>query len=106
MLYTELFADDIKQMFKDFGRDYFSYEACEALVEFFEDDTVEFDPIAICCDFHEASPAEIMNDYDCIHADLVTDEWNNLDTDAFILELSRFTWCQFLDNDKVLYQLF
>jgi len=65
-----------EQAFRDCGRfggdhDNFSYEALELLFEWFEqyeDDCgteIDLDPIAICCDFTEASRAEIISYYDC-----------------------------------------
>jgi hypothetical protein len=46
--------------------DDFSREALESLYDYFEecDPSMEFDPIAICCEFSESSPTDIINDYD------------------------------------------
>lgn len=63
------------EAFRDKGRfggdnDNFSYNALQLLFDNFkelEDDTgeeMELDPIAICCDFAEATLEEILNDYD------------------------------------------
>jgi len=67
---------DFEQAFRACGRfggdhDNFSYEALKLLFDWFEqyeDDCgteVELDPIAICCDFTEATYSEISRDYDC-----------------------------------------
>mgnify|MGYP001323941412 CR=1 FL=1 len=67
---------EFEQAFRACGRfggdhDNFSYEALDLLFYFFEEleeDTqteVELDPIAICCDFTEATRAEIIDNYDC-----------------------------------------
>ena len=67
---------DFEQAFRACGRfggdhDNFSYEALKLLFDWFEqyeDDCgteVELDPIAICCDFTEATYSEIASDYDC-----------------------------------------
>lgn len=45
-------AGMMKDMFKNYDRDYFTYEACEALNDEVDPDT-EFDPIGICCDWSE-----------------------------------------------------
>ena len=65
-----------EQAFRACGRfggdnDNFSYEALQLLFDWFEqyeDDCgteIDLDPIAICCDFTEATRAEIIADYDC-----------------------------------------
>ena len=48
-------AGMMKDMFKNYDRDYFTYEACEAINKYYDevDPDVEFDPIAICCDWSE-----------------------------------------------------
>ena len=48
-------AGMMQNIFKTCGRDYFTYEACEALNNYYDevDPNVEFDPIAICCDWSE-----------------------------------------------------
>ena len=44
----------------------FSYEALGLLFDYFEelDPDMELDPIAICCDYSEDSPADIARNYD------------------------------------------
>ena len=48
-------ASMMQEMFKSWDRNYYTYEGCEALLEFYDeiDENMEFDPIAICCDCTE-----------------------------------------------------
>lgn len=48
-------AGMMKEMFKNWNRDYYTYEGCETLLEFYDeiDENIEFDVIAICCDWNE-----------------------------------------------------
>ena len=48
-------AGMMKDMFRNYDRDYYTYEACEALNDYYDDvdPDAEFDPIAICCDWSE-----------------------------------------------------
>ena len=64
-------AGTMKNMFKNCDRDYFTYEACEALNDYYDEvyPDAEFDPIAICCDWSEygdtpcLSWEALFNDY-------------------------------------------
>ena len=67
---------DFEQAFRACGRfggdnDNFSYEALKLLFDWFEEyeqdcgTEVELDPIAICCEFTEATRAEIISNFDC-----------------------------------------
>ena len=54
----------------------FSYEGLNALFDFYEEledgtgEQIEFDPIAICCDWSEYdSFEEIKDEYDCINTE-------------------------------------
>lgn len=56
-------------------KEQFSYEALEAIFNYYESYTddngeeIEFDPIAICCDWTEyENLAEIINDYNSIRS--------------------------------------
>lgn len=61
---------DFRDAFRQCGRqDQFSYEALELLFDYFEEledsmgQEIELDPIAICCDYSEDSPADILKNY-------------------------------------------
>ena len=67
----------------------FSYEGLNALFDFYEEledgtgEQIEFDPIAICCDWSEYdSFEEIKEEYDCIN----TEEDLHAHTQAIPLE--------------------
>ncbi len=64
MIYKEFDAYDLKREFEKWDRDYFSIEACERIIELFEETQFELDIIALCCDFTEYTPDELMSDYE------------------------------------------
>lgn len=45
----------MKEMFVNYGRDYYTMEALETLLEWYDkiDENMEFDVIGICCDWNE-----------------------------------------------------
>ena len=59
-------ADDLQRIMRDYGRDNYSYDAYEALVDLFNEDAepVQIDPIAIACEFTEDTPENIADAYD------------------------------------------
>lgn len=48
-------ANIMHNMFKECNRDYYTYEACEALIEWYDevDPDAEFDVIGVCCGWSE-----------------------------------------------------
>ena len=56
----------------------FSYEGLGLIFEYLDDadDSIEFDAVAICCDFREAEADEIRTDYD-LSADADIEEYLN-----------------------------
>ena len=48
-------ANMMKEMFKSWDRDYYTYEGCEGLEEWYDevDPDFNFDVIAICCEWNE-----------------------------------------------------
>ena len=78
-------ANVMKEMFKNWNRDYYTYEACEALEEWYDeiDPDFEFDVIAICCEWNEYGDTpcltwdHFLNDYEYLLEDVekhLTDE--------------------------------
>jgi hypothetical protein len=68
MLYQEINEADFISAFKSIRPENFSYEGLKSLYGYFEelsdDQNIEFDVIAICCDFTEYdSLAEFNRDY-------------------------------------------
>jgi hypothetical protein len=61
---------DFRDAFRQCDRqNQFSYEALELLFDYFEEledsmgQEIELDPIAICCEYSEDSPADILKNY-------------------------------------------
>lgn len=100
-------AATLQKEFISMNRDYFSYEGYEALIELFEEcspQPVELDVIAICCEFNESSPEDIMNDYSNI---FVYDPEATEDLNEQILEFINYhSWGVELSNGNILYQAF
>jgi hypothetical protein len=59
MIYKEFDAMDLKTAFEDYGRDYFTVEGCEFIVDYFYDSEFKLDIIALCCSFEELTPREV-----------------------------------------------
>ena len=57
-------ANDLKEEFKAWGRDYYSYAACEAIIDLFEecdcDKNTELDIVGLCCVFNEEAWEDII----------------------------------------------
>lgn len=66
------------QTFKDWNRDYYSFDGCAALLDFYDeiDPEMEFEPVAICCDC-----TEYGNGCACSFGDLFSDYGYLLDDD-------------------------
>lgn len=79
---TTLSKDQFINEFRQIRPDNFSYEALETLFEYFEmmendcDLEMEFDPIAICCDYSEDHYTDIIGMYntDITDTDFNTEE--------------------------------
>ena len=68
---------DFRDAFHRAGRaDQFSHEALELLFDFFEemDADRELDVIAICCDFVEATPDDLRQDYTLTFGEVDADD--------------------------------
>ena len=71
-------AGMMQEMFKNYHRDYYTYEACEALENWYDDidPDFDFDVIAICCDWNEYGEtpclkwSDFLNDYEYILDDI------------------------------------
>lgn len=109
-------AYELKEAMKAAERDCFSVDACEALIESFEEslEPVELDPIAMACEFCEETPAYIAEAYGYTVDGLPFDaamECGDYDR-AEIIEtfvndyLNYRTWAVELPNGNILYQNF
>lgn len=89
--------------------DNFSYEGLEILFDWFDDlekmqeQEIEFDPIAICCDYSEASVKEIIDAY-CIDLDGVEPD----QIDEFVLDYlnDRTIVLGVCEHGEIVYQNF
>ena len=97
MLYQEINQADFISAFKSIRPDNFSYEGLKALYGYFEelsdDQYIEFDVIAICCDFTEYKNLEEFNrDYGKNFSD--------------VEEIFDHTQVIMIDNEKFIIQNF
>lgn len=101
MFYKELNAWDIKREFEEMNRDYFSIDAIQALMELTDDEQVELDVIAICCEFTEYSEDDLLTDYGYLVEDEnYQDEEEKLE--GLLEELENHTTLYHLDNGNYL----
>jgi hypothetical protein len=68
---TTVYLEDFRAAFNRAGRgEQFSYEGLELIFDYiteYEDETneqMELDVVAICCEWNESTPAEIIEQYD------------------------------------------
>lgn len=68
-MFTRVNSYDFRRGFETLRPNSFSYEGLGLLFEYFEEleesigEEIEFDVIAICCDWAESTPDEIRNDF-------------------------------------------
>jgi hypothetical protein len=89
-------AYKLRNEFQSYDRDYYTFEAYEAIIEYFNmfDEDVELDVIAICCDFNESTTEEIRSNY-------------NIDEDIEVLDyLNNNTYAIETEDNKILYIAF
>lgn len=103
-----LSVSDAFEMMRRMGRDYYSYEALEHIMNFYDeiDENTEFDPIAICGEWTEYEDLEeLYNNYSSyIDVDENLDED---DDDRFNLDrLEAETYVYRLKNGHILIQAF
>ena len=96
-------AYDLKEEFKAWGRDYFSYTACEELIALFDEcgNNTEIDIIGLCCDFNEESEEYIKSDYSNIEEIAEAET-----TDELLDALNYYTWAVKTEDGMILYQNF
>lgn len=94
-------AHDLKEEFREWERDYYSYTACERLIDLFDEcGNVELDIVAICCDFNEETWEDIKDNYSN-HDDIAECE-----TMEELLEaLNYYTYAVETENNMILYQV-
>ena len=96
---------DLQREFQAYDRDYFSLEGYQALLDLFDEcdygKNTDLDVIAICCEFTEADPEDIRDDYSNI--DRIAEAE---DDDELLDALNYYTIAIPLDNGSILYQDF
>lgn len=104
-MYMQIDAATFRETFKAYNRqDNFSHDGLNALFEYLEEfesevGPVEFDCIAICCEYSEQSFDDIINDYGL---DVPEDE-----ALSYILDyLEENTTIVAILEDSILYQVF
>ena len=99
---------ELQTEFAKLDRDYFSLEGYQALLELFDEfeNNTELDVIAICCEFNEMLPDDIISEYENI--DMINDSKTSdgIDTNALLDALNYYTYAVLLDNGNILYQAF
>lgn len=102
-------AYELKKRFEAANRDYYTLEACDALIEIFEEcgENIELDIVAICCDYYENTPADIIDTYDNIDEIAeARDEDGEIDMEKLMDALNYYTYAVELSNGNILYQTF
>jgi len=105
---TVLNANDLQKEFEKMGRDYFSLDGYQALIDLFDEfeNPQELDVIAICCEFEEEKIDYIMDSYsNLFKKENYVDDEGVIDRDKFIEDLNYYTWAQDL-GDTIIYQNF
>jgi len=97
--------------FKEIRPDDFSFEALQALFHYFDElseetgENIEFDPIAICCDFSELNESEAMLNYSYLFNENDIDE-EDRDYNKLIELLQDETTVFMLENGNIIVQAF
>lgn len=102
---------DLQRELAAVNRDYYSFQALEAILEFFNEDSqnVEFDAIAIACDFNEEDPEYIFDEYShCLldHNEKILNEDGTINYEELLDTLNYFTYAVMLQNGNILYIAF
>jgi hypothetical protein len=117
MLYNSInTAEQLQREFISYDRNYYSIEACEAILDYFDsiDENVELDIIGLCGDFNEDTLDEIINNYN-IEIDGEEEEFANDEEYFEFLDykeeqvfafLDKNTWAVKTVDDKILYTVF
>lgn len=98
-------AEDLKEEFQRFNRDYYSLEGYQAIIDMFEEtETVtELDVIAIACEFTEEDPEGIISDYE---PDVEFSDDPDERNEQLLDWLNYRTYALDLGNGNILYQDF
>jgi hypothetical protein len=103
MLYNSInTAEQLQREFISYNRDYYSYEACDAIIDYFDElgENVELDIIGLCGEFNEDTLDEIIGNYNIE----IEDEENK--EEEVMAYLQDNTWAVKTIDDKILYTVF
>ena len=97
-------------MFKSWNRNYYTWEACEALINFYDeiDENIEFDVIGICCDWSEYGETpcltwkDFISDYGYI---LSIEEWEEEHAQKYDEELYIDSLIEILEDRTIVLRL-
>jgi hypothetical protein len=103
MLYNSInTAEQLQREFISYDRNYYSIEACEAILDYFDsiDENVELDIIGLCGDFNEDTLDEII-----VHYDIDIKEEENKEEEVMAY-LQDNTWAVKTTDDEILHIVF
>lgn len=86
------------QEFIDYGRDCFSQEACDAIVDYYEGSETELDIVGLYVDWNEEEYTYIIKN--------VVDLPNNASIEEVVAELNLYTYAVQTSEDTILYLSF
>ena len=108
MLVKTLDAHDLKDAMIRLNRDNFTFEGYSELIDYFDSfgEPVEFDGIAIACEFTEDRAIAIWENYkhlfhDFPNPDIYSDDYEEW-CKGFAEELNWYTWACYLDNGNII----
>lgn len=115
-MYKELSLNEFIDEFKDYNRNYYSYEGYKTLYDFYNElEGFELDVVAICCDVTEYGEEDLIENYGYLYSYeyFLTDNEGLYDDDAdeekqteyikaLADEIQNHTTILFLDNGSYL----
>lgn len=107
-MYKKIDSYDLKQMFKECNRDYFSVEACEEILQIEDEmseneDGREIDIIDLCCSYTEYTKNELLSDYKYLLDDEeYTEDEEDEKIEEIIDKLNNRGIAILLNNDNIL----
>ena len=100
-------AEELKEQMQKAGRDYYSLDGYQALIDLFYEYTQEIDCIAIACDFTEETTDYVISQYGYLfETESYTEEDGTIDAEKLTDALNEYTYAVLLNNGCILYQEF
>lgn len=106
-MYKKIDSYDLKEMFKEYNRDYFSIEACEKIISLEneccpDDNGGEVDIIGLCCSYTEYTKEELLSDYKYLLKNEIYEENKEEKIEEIINILNDRGIAIFLKNNNIL----